>query len=714
MARHFAPYGGEVSAWLAPGSKTGTLPATVAGITGNTVFLVGQSGAVTVSANGIPTPTVSVTGTLPAGLTSSMTSGVVTIAGTPVAGTAGSYPLTITTISAWGFQTQNLVLIVSIPPQLTSAASATAVTGVPFTFTVTTTGSPTPTLAIAGALPAGIAFNPATATLSGTASAATAGQQFPVTFTATNVGGVATQAFTLTVHSVPAFTSTTSAIAVAGAAFAFTVTTTGAPTPTLTMAGTLPNGITFDAATATLSGTAATTTAGQQFPVTFTATNAAGASTQAFTLTVHSVPAFTSVASAIAVSNVAFSFTVTASGAPAPLIAMTGTLPAGITFNTKTATLSGTASTQQAGQQFPLTFTASNIHGPVTQQFTLSVTRIPQVTSNSSAAATAGVPFSFTVTSAGSPAASITQAGQLPTGISFAAGANGTATLAGTASNTDVGRSFPLKFTATNSAGASTQDFTLIVHSVPAFTSPTSATAVSGVPFTFTVGSVGSPTPALTRSGTLPAGITFSPRADGSATLAGTASKDQAGHNYPITLTATNPFGVTTQAFVLTVNADYTALVSLAPAGLADTRPGETTIDGLFAGEGIRARGSTLELVVAGRGGVDSDAAAVALNVTVVDPTRSGFVTVYPCGAEQPLASNVNFTAGAVVPNAVIAKVGIGGKVCLYVSSDTHLVVDVNGYFPSASSYHSMNPARVLDTRAGYRPSMACSRATVH
>ncbi len=128
-----APYGGEVSAWLAPGSKTGTLPATVAGITGNTVFLVGQSGAVTVSANGIPTPTVSVTGTLPAGLTSSMSSGVVTIAGTPDAGTAGSYPLTITTISAWGFQTQNLVLIVSIPPQLTSATSATAVTGVPFT-----------------------------------------------------------------------------------------------------------------------------------------------------------------------------------------------------------------------------------------------------------------------------------------------------------------------------------------------------------------------------------------------------------------------------------------------------------------------------------------------------------------------------------------------------------------------------------------------------
>jgi hypothetical protein len=122
----------------------------------------------------------------------------------------------------------------------------------------------------------------------------------------------------------------------------------------------------------------------------------------------------------------------------------------------------------------------------------------------------------------------------------------------------------------------------------------------------------------------------------------------------------------------------------------------------LFAGGGIRDAGSTLELVVAGRGGVATDAVAVALNVTVADPVGAGFVTVYPCGALQPTASNVNFSAGAVVPNAVIAKIGADGKVCLFVSNDTHLVVDVNAYFPPTSSLHSINPARVLDTRAGY------------
>ncbi len=723
------------------------------------------------------------------------TDGTATVSGTAAAATAGQqFPLTFTATNAGGVATQQFTLTVHSVPAFTSLNSATAVTGVPFSFAVTASGAPAPSITMTGTLPTGVTFNTPTATLSGTAAAATAGQQFPVTFTATNAAGVATQQFTLAVHSVPAFTSTNSATAVTSAPFSFAVTASGAPAPLITMTGTLPSGITFNAQTATMSGTASTQQAGQQFPLTFTATNAAGvatqqfmlsvtripqvtsnssaaaiagvpfsftvtsagsptasitsgplppwitfaagpngtatlsgtapntdigrsiplrftatnsagASTQEFTLTVHSVPVFTTVTSTTVVAGTPFSFTVNADGFPAPSIALTGTLPNGTSFAAGaggTATISGTATADTAGLPFPLTFTATNAAGATAQQFTVVVHSVPVFTSATSATAVSGNAFTFLVTSAGTPTASITHSGALPAGITFTAHPNGTATLAGTAPTQHAGQQFPVTFTATNAAGVGTQQLILSVTRIPQFTTPDSATAVSGVPFTFTVASVGSPTPVMTRSGTLPTGITFSPRGDGSATLSGTASKEQAGHSYPITLTATNPFGVTTQSFVLTVNADYMALVSLVPARLADTRPGETTVDGLFAGEGVRARGSTLELVVAGRGGVDSDAAAVALNVTVADPKKSGFVTVYPCGAERPLASNVNFTAGAVVPNAVIAKVGVGGKVCLYVSSDTHLVVDVNGYFPSASSYHSINPARVLDTRDGY------------
>jgi hypothetical protein len=86
-----------------------------------------------------------------------------------------------------------------------------------------------------------------------------------------------------------------------------------------------------------------------------------------------------------------------------------------------------------------------------------------------------------------------------------------------------------------------------------------------------------------------------------------------------------------------------------------------------------------LELQVGGRGGVAADAKAVALNVTVTEASDAGFVTVFPCGVAIPTASNLNFVAGGTVANAVITKVGTGGKVCLFANRTTHLIVDVNG-----------------------------------
>ena len=68
------------------------------------------------------------------------------------------------------------------------------------------------------------------------------------------------------------------------------------------------------------------------------------------------------------------------------------------------------------------------------------------------------------------------------------------------------------------------------------------------------------------------------------------------------------------------------------------------------------------------------------MNVTVVDPVGAGFVTVFPCGA-LPLASSVNFVAGATVENAVIAPLSTAGEVCLFASVDTYVLADVTGWF---------------------------------
>ena len=168
-----------------------------------------------------------------------------------------------------------------------------------------------------------------------------------------------------------------------------------------------------------------------------------------------------------------------------------------------------------------------------------------------------------------------------------------------------------------------------------------------------------------------------------------------------VTCTATNSEGLTATAtftVTVTVGTDY---VPLAPVRLADTRPQHQTADGLFAGTGELSTGSVLELTVAGRGGVPADAVAATLNVTVTEPVAPGFVTVYPCGSPRPTASNLNFDTGTTIPNAVITKIGTDGKVCIYASQPLQLVVDVNGEYPPTTSYHAINPARLVDTRVG-------------
>ena len=124
------------------------------------------------------------------------------------------------------------------------------------------------------------------------------------------------------------------------------------------------------------------------------------------------------------------------------------------------------------------------------------------------------------------------------------------------------------------------------------------------------------------------------------------------------------------------------AFVSLSPERLLETRPGAETFDGAFELGRTVAAGSVTELQVTDRAGVPGDAAAVMLNVTAVRPSGPGFLTVFPCGGSVPTASNVNYVAGQNVPNAVLAKVGVGGKVCIYTFAETHLLTDLSGYVP--------------------------------
>lgn len=179
----------------------------------------------------------------------------------------------------------------------------------------------------------------------------------------------------------PSITSVSSATFAVGTAGTFTVTATGTPTPTLTESGNLPNGVTFNAATGSLTGTPAAGTSGS-YSITFTAHNGVGAdATQNFALIVSAVsiaPAITSPASTTFTVGTPASFSVTTTGAPPPTVSESGILPAGVSFDASNGVLSGTPASGSAGT-YPIVLTAHNgVGSDAIQNFTLTVT--PQTT----------------------------------------------------------------------------------------------------------------------------------------------------------------------------------------------------------------------------------------------------------------------------------------------------------------------------------------------
>ncbi len=264
--------------------SAGTAPAITS--TASTNFTVGVPGAFTVTATGIPTPTIGESGSLPSGIAyTDNGNGTGTLSGTPAAAVNGSYPLTFTASNGnvpSAVQSFTLFVTSGSAPTITSAATATFTVGVSGTFAVTATGSPVPSIVRTGsALPTGMTFDDngtGTGTLSGTPAAATNGS-YALTFTASN-GNLpnAVQGFTLVVSTgtAPAITSAATTTFTIGVAGTFTVTATGSPVPSIVRSGSaLPSGVTFvdhGNGTGTLAGTPAAGTNGS-YAVTFTAAN---------------------------------------------------------------------------------------------------------------------------------------------------------------------------------------------------------------------------------------------------------------------------------------------------------------------------------------------------------------------------------------------------------------------------------------------------------
>ena len=247
-------------------------------------------------------------------------------------------------------------------------------------------------------------------------------------------------------------------------------------------------------------------------------------------------------------SGVAHAFSWTAAGGMVDLHALVGS---GSTYDHSLA-YGVNSSGQIAGQAYS---TTGDAHGntlsiPVLWQ-NVGGSSAPAFTSAASDNETFGVPFSFTVTTSGSPAAKLTKSGALPSGVTFTDNGDGTATIAGTPANGAIGV-YPITLTAKNKTGTATQSFSLAISKAPKLLRIPTTTAPVGTALTIGISAKAYTTASISQTGSLPAGLAFIDNADGTATISGTPAAGSGG-SYPITITATNPTGTASQTFTLKV-----------------------------------------------------------------------------------------------------------------------------------------------------------------
>jgi Collagen triple helix repeat (20 copies) len=128
------------------------------------------------------------------------------------------------------------------------------------------------------------------------------------------------------------------------------------------------------------------------------------------------------------------------------------------------------------------------------------------------------------------------------------------------------------------------------------------------------------------------------------------------------------------------------AFVAIAPCRLADTRP-SGGFGGPFGPPSLAAVTPRV-FPVAGHCGIPSTAQAVSTNLTAVNASGNGFLSVWPGDEPQPtpLVSSLNYTTGQTVANSVPVALGTNGGITVYALVAIDLVIDVNGYYDTGAA----------------------------
>jgi hypothetical protein len=117
--------------------------------------------------------------------------------------------------------------------------------------------------------------------------------------------------------------------------------------------------------------------------------------------------------------------------------------------------------------------------------------------------------------------------------------------------------------------------------------------------------------------------------------------------------------------------------VALSPMRVLDTRATATTWTPVTGG------GTAVPLTMSGP--IPAGATAAVMNLTGVSPTVATYVSAFPktsATPTRPTTSNLNLTAGQILPNLSSVALGPNRDVWLFNNAGTiNLIADLAGYF---------------------------------
>jgi Big-like domain-containing protein/VCBS repeat protein/FG-GAP repeat protein len=151
--------------------------------------------------------------------------------------------------------------------------------------------------------------------------------------------------------------------------------------------------------------------------------------------------------------------------------------------------------------------------------------------------------------------------------------------------------------------------------------------------------------------------------------------------------------------FLETTSNSALVFYPVTPCRILDTR----NTNGTFGGP-ILSGGITRSFPIPSSScGIPATAQAYAFNATVVPSGFLDYLTLWPAGAARPFVSTLNAYDGQVTANMAIVPAGTAGAINAFATQNTHLIIDVTGYFAPPGlgglQFTPVTPCRVVDTR---------------